>query len=689
MDKHILVVEDSPTQSLQITHVLENAGFQVFAASDGLAAVKHLDANLPQLVISDVTMPGMDGYQLCRAIRADKRLENLPVLLLTNLADEEKVLAGLEAGADAFISKPFESERLLARVRDLLGINGQPENASVGDDDQVLFATKKYRILASRSRILRYLISTYDNALQINARLASSEAELRNLNSILEERVQTRTVALSLEIEQRKQAQHRVQVTNRLLEIANRHRGKEPLLREFIAEITSFSGCESVVIRLRDQGDDIPKASDGSSTSEVRIPIQVGDEVYGHIFLADRKTNRSDQETMQVIESASTQLAAALRRIEAEQTLRESEERYRLFFEDDLAGALIVTTEGLIRSCNPAFTRMFGFADAAQAVGSSVISLHRKPKEWEDFLELLRREGRIASREAEYRRRDGAPVFVIESAVGKIDDKGELREIRQYLVDITEKKGLEHQLFQSQKMEAIGRLASGVAHDFNNILQVIQGFADHLLNKTPAEDPRHNWVKHIRVASEKAAALTQSLLAFSRKQEQHKVVLNLNTVLQDIAPMLRQLVGEDVELSLELAPGLGDVEADRSQIDQLLMNLAANARDAMPNGGNLTYATSNVELQPGASGPGMEEVKPGAYILLAVRDTGKGMDQETMEHMFEPFFTTKEKGKGTGLGLATVYGVVKQAGGHIWCSSMPGKGTEFRIHLPRVDGAPR
>ena len=683
MDKHILVVEDSPTQSLLLARVLEEAGFQVCAVSDGLAAMKHLGANLPRLVISDVTMPGMDGYQLCRAIRADKRLENLPVLLLTNLADEEKVLTGLEAGADSFISKPFDSARLLERVADLLAFNGQPENASAGTESEVLFASKKYRIVASRSRILRYLISTYDNAIQINARLASSQAELRNLNSILEESVRARTAALSQEVEQRTHAERMLQVTNRLLEIANRHRDKQSLLREFVAEIRSFSGCETVVIRLREQGDDFPEAPGGSSASEARIPIRLGEEVFGHIFLADRRENSIALETVQILEAASTQLAASLRRIEAQQTLRESEERYRHFFEDDLAGAVILKTDGLIRDCNPAFTRIFGFSDTAHAVGSSFVEMHWKPGGWEELLSHLKREGRVASREAEYRRRDGEPVFVIESAIGKFDDGGVLIEVRQFLVDITEKKGLEHQLFQSQKMEAIGRLAGGVAHDFNNILQVIQGFADHLLTKTPGEDPRHNWLKQIRVATEKATALTQSLLTFSRKQEQHKVVMNLNTVLQEIAPMLRQLVGERMTLSLELAPGLGDVEADRSQVDQVLMNLAANARDAMPPGGNLTYETSNVELQSQAAGPGMEEVKSGAYVLLAIRDTGKGMDPETMEHMFEPFFTTKEKGKGTGLGLATVYGVVKQAGGHLWCSSVPGKGTEFRIHLPR------
>ena len=690
MDNHILVVEDSPTQSLLVSRVLEDAGYLVCAASDGLAALTHLGTNSPRLVISDVSMPRMDGYELCRAMRADKKLEKIPVLLLTNLADEEKVLAGLEAGADAFISKPFDNARLLARVGDLLGMNGLPENEGAPGDDEVLFARKKYRILADRSRILRYLISTYDNALQINARLANSQAELRNLNAMLEEKVRARTAALSQEVDQRKHAQHVVQVTNSLLEIANRHVDKESLLREFLAEITSFSGCQTVAIRLREGGnDELSMPPHGNSASEARIPIRLGEEVFGYVLLADTKKNQIDDDTIRVIEAASAQLAATLRRIEAEQTLRESEERYRHFFEDDLAGALIMAPDGRITSCNPAFARIFGFANPAQAVGSTVVSICRSPKDWEAFCALLARDRRIVSREAEYCRRDGAPVFVIESAVGKFSDKGELMEIRQYLVDITEKRGLENQLFQSQKMEAIGRLASGVAHDFNNVLQVIQGFADHLLTKTPIEDPRHNWLKQIRVASDKASALTQSLLAFSRKQEQHPVVLNLNTVIREIDPMLRQLVGAKVQLDFELTAGLGDINADRSQIDQVLMNLAANARDAMPQGGTLVFATSNVELASDASGPGMETIKPGSYVLLAVRDTGQGMDRETMEHMFEPFYTTKEKGKGTGLGLATVYGVIKQEGGRVWCTSTLGEGTEFSIHLPRVDAAPR
>jgi PAS domain S-box-containing protein len=682
MDAHILVVEDSPTQSLILSQVLQDAGFQVVTVSDGRDALLRLGTHIPMLVISDVTMPGMDGFNLCRAIRADPRIENLPILLLTNLTDEEKVLAGLEAGADAFISKPFDSARLIARVEDLLEGNGKPDTASGGE---VLFAKKWYRILADRNRILRYLISTYDNAVQINARLLSSEAKLRDINSILEERVQARTSALSEEIERRKHAQAVVQVTNRLLEVTIRHREREPLLAEFTAEVKSFSGCQTVIIRLRDhRADNAPEASDGTSASDARISIHLGQEILGDILLSDRNADTIAADTVQVLEAASTQLAAALKRIEVEQTLRESEEKYRRFFEDDLAGALILTPDGVIRSCNPAFARMFGFADTATAVGSSVISLYQDPKGWVELLVLLKRDGSISTREAEYRRKDGAALSVISSAIGKRDDAGDLAEVRQYLLDITEQKGLEQQLFQSQKMEAIGRLSGSVAHDFNNILQIIQGFTDHLLNKTPAEDARHNWLKQIRVATEKATTLTQSLLAFSRKQELHPAVLSLNSVIQELAPMLRQLLGENVELCLELSSTLGEVSADRTQIDQMLVNLAANARDAMPHGGKLIYGTSNVELHSWEPGMGSEKMHSGRQILLAVRDTGDGMDRETMEHMFEPFFTTKDKGKGTGLGLATVYGAVKQAGGTIMCNSVPGQGTEFRIHLPRI-----
>jgi PAS domain S-box-containing protein len=565
METHILVVEDSKTQSMLLAKILADAGFRVVEAADAAEALLHLDGERPAIVITDITMPGMDGFELCRTIRARPGLEDLPVLLLTSLADEKEVLAGLEAGADAFITKPYDAVRLVERVVELIGISTRPVDGKGGEGEEpagslLVSGGKEYRIGASRSRILHYLVSTYDSALALNLRLAESEAELVGLNAILEEKVAARTA-----------------------------------------------------------------------------------------------------------------------------TLLASEERYRRFFDDDLAGALTVSTDGRIGSCNPAFARIFGFADPARAIGSSAKALHGEKGEWETFLGLVARDGHIAAREAEYRRPDSdtgsEPIHVIESAVGDFDAGGNLVTVRHYLVDITEKKKLEGQLLEAQKLEAIGRLAGGIAHDFNNILQVILGFAGHLIAKTPAEDPRTKGLVQIRLAADKAAVLVQSLMAFSRKQVRHAVRLDLNALVRDIAPMVRELVGEGVELRLELAEGLGWIEADRSQIDQVLMNLAANARDAMKGKGSLVYLTSLIEIVT-APGQGMVTTVP--QVVLSVSDSGEGMTAETMEHMFEPFFTTKGLGKGTGLGLATVYGVIKQAGGTISCQSALGQGTEFRILLPRV-----
>jgi CheY-like chemotaxis protein/two-component sensor histidine kinase len=246
---------------------------------------------------------------------------------------------------------------------------------------------------------------------------------------------------------------------------------------------------------------------------------------------------------------------------------------------------------------------------------------------------------------------------------------------------------MEEQLLQVQKMEAVGRLSGGIAHDFNNLLTVISGYSELLLAKLDAQDPVATGLAEIRRASDKAAALTQQLLAFSRKQFMQPRVVDLNSVVSDAERMLRRIIGENVELIAHLEPRLGTVRADPDQIGQVLVNLAVNARDAMPGGGKLILETANREfdeehlrLHP--------EAPPGRYVMLAVSDTGVGMDEATKARIFEPFFTTKERGKGTGLGLSTVYGIVAQSGGHVWVYSEPGQGTTFRIYLPRLDQAP-
>ncbi len=251
-------------------------------------------------------------------------------------------------------------------------------------------------------------------------------------------------------------------------------------------------------------------------------------------------------------------------------------------------------------------------------------------------------------------------------------------------LDVSDRKKLEAQLRQAQKMEAVGRLAGGIAHDFNNLLMVIQGYAELLIDRSKPGDAFRRNAEQIQEASQRAASLTRQLLAFSRKQMLAPSVLNIESVVADMEKILRRLIGEDIELVTVNSPDLWRIKADRSQIEQVILNLAVNARDAMPRGGKLTIETANVEFDKSQARLPVV-LTPGHYVMLAVTDNGCGMDSETQAHIFEPFFTTKEKGKGTGLGLATVYGIVKQSGGYIWVYSEPGQGTTFKVYLPRVE----
>src|ERR1017187_7973097 len=279
------------------------------------------------------------------------------------------------------------------------------------------------------------------------------------------------------------------------------------------------------------------------------------------------------------------------------------------------------------------------------------------------------------------RRKDGTE-FPVEVSLSYVEADGGGCAIA-FVSDISQRKHLEEQLLHAQKMEAVGRLAGGVAHDFNNMLTVISGYNRMILDELSAMDPLRGYAEEVLKAADRAGALTNQLLAFSRRQIMRPRVVSVNAVLAQTEKMLRRLIGEDVELVMRLGADAGNIKADPLHVEQAVVNLAVNARDAMPLGGRLTIETENVCLDENYARTHMG-VKPGEFVMIAVSDTGHGMDAEPRRRIFEPFFTTKEKGKGTGLGLATVYGIVKQAGGDIWVYSELGKGTTFKLYFPKV-----
>ena len=562
----ILIAEDSPTQAAQLQYILERHDYCVSVAGNGQQALDMLrkGESRPALIISDITMPEINGYELCGEIKADERLKDIPVMLLTSLCDPQDIVRGLECGADNFLTKPYEEKLLLSRVQYIL-LNREirrGERTQMGME--IVFSGQRLVVTPERQQILDLLISSYETAVQKNLELQLVQEELRALNESLEEKVEERTAEL-----------------------------------------------------------------------------------------------------------------------------RQSEEKYRELIEN--ANDIIYTHDlsGRFTSLNRAGERITGYTreEALQLNFADVIASDNVELVRQMIVEKLKG-GELTAYELEITAKDGSKL-TLEINSRLIFQNGEVVGVQGIGRDITERKHAaetlrqtEEQLRQSQKLEAIGLLAGGIAHDFNNLLTVIGGYSSLLLRSLD-EAPERQQVEEIKKASDRAAALTRQLLAFSRKQVLQPVVLNLNDIVPEIDKMLRRLIGADIDLLTVIDPELWQVKADAGQIEQVLMNLAVNARDAMPSGGRLTIQTANVYLDNNYARQHIA-IEPGSYVMLAVSDTGCGMDAETRAHIFEPFFTTKEAGKGTGLGLSTVYGIIKQSGGHLWVYSEVGKGTTFKVYLPQI-----
>jgi two-component system, cell cycle sensor histidine kinase and response regulator CckA len=365
-----------------------------------------------------------------------------------------------------------------------------------------------------------------------------------------------------------------------------------------------------------------------------------------------------------------------------EETLRNTSQTLRTLIDASMLAIVALDRDGNVTLWNNASTRLFGWS-AQETLGRPLPTIPEDRRAEFDAARALGHAGKDVSYETQRRRKDGSLVDVLRSSAPMFDPQGELVGTMAIFVDIAERKHLEEQLRQSVKMEGLGRLAGGVAHDFNNLLTVIGGRSYLLLSQLPEGHPMRPDLVLIQQTGDRAAALTRQLLAFSRKQTLKPAVINLNGIVSGMRALLERVLGEDVDLIMDLDPSLGHVTADPGQIEQVIVNMAVNARDAMPEGGQLTLETRHVDVDPAAAQQGVG-LTPGPYEVLSINDSGVGMDAATIARVFEPFFTTKPVGKGTGLGLATAYGIIKQSGGLITVESALGSGTTFRIYVPRT-----
>jgi PAS domain S-box-containing protein len=669
----ILVVDDEILNRRLIHAILAPEGHDIVHASDGVKALELVANGGIDLVLLDVLMPGIDGIDVCQRIRSELGRPILPVIVISALTDPTSRTRAKAAGADDFLTKPIHQDELVVRVRNLLLLR---EYYALAEHQREKAETeaRTWRVISSVARVLAGALDYH----------AVAEALLRELQTELG----VELVAV-------------LEANDTGAQVVARAPGPAGDVASTAAWHTWVDSPPSRVER-RSSGAAFQPLLDAAGLDElVAIPISIGGELCGVFGLG--RMNPFTGAELALIEELSPHLANAIatvrshartirrlkreetERHEAEAALRASEERHRILFDASPLPIWVFDPKTLhILAVNDAMTQILGYSrDELLAMRVSEL----KPPE--EVRPLVSAMATIFSGKTHhvgvmrYFCKDRRTVELdITSHATMLD--GDIAVLA-LGVDVTHSRKVEEQLRQSQKMDAIGQLAGGVAHDFNNILAAILGCTDLAIMELGDDHRVTPDLKEIDAAAHRAAALTRQLLAFSRQQRREVSVLALNSVVTNVEKMLTRIVGEDIEMSAVLSPQLGAIEADTGQLEQVLMNLVVNARDAMPHGGRLTIETVNTEIDEACAG--QLGVRAGRYVMLAVSDTGIGMDAATQARVFEPFFTTKEVGKGTGLGLSTVFGIVKQSGGGISIYSEVGQGSTFRVYLPRVERA--
>jgi len=618
----ILVVDNDDAGRDTTVKMIRKAGFPVMEAASGIETLEKACAG-PGLMVLEVDLPDMSGFEICRKIKENPATAHIPVLHLsaTSLDDQSKV-KGLNCGADAYLTQPVELSVLIATINALLRMKQ---------------AEEKMACLAHQWQ------STFD-AVKDAIFILDADQRIVRTNQAAEDLFQRPADAMS--------GRHCWEIV---------HGTTEPIPECPLLRVRQSLQRETRELRM------------GEFWFEVTVDpiLDAENRLTGVVHIMSDITERK----------------------QAEEKIRQSEESYRNIFQNAQVGLFRTRiSDGKILESNDQLARMFGYNNREEFIAEyATWKNYVDPGTRERMLEQIHQNGFIENFEARFYRKDRS-IFWARYSARLYPEQGWIEGVAQ---DITEHKRVEEeraklqeQLQQAQKLESIGRLAGGVAHDFNNMLSVVLGYGEIILGDLHQEDPLRDKVQEMVNAGQRAKALTSQLLAFSRKQTLQPQVLDLNNQIRNTEKMLRRLLAEDIELSLIMAKDLPRVLFDPGQLDQVIINLAANARDAMPKGGRLLIETSVVHLDE-AYAAAHHEINPGKYVMLAFTDTGYGMDQETLSRVFEPFFTTKKKGEGTGLGLSTVYGIVKQSNGHIWVYSEPGNGTTFKVYLPPTEAKPK
>ncbi|MBE9572696.1 MAG: PAS domain S-box protein, partial [Proteobacteria bacterium] len=693
----ILIVDDDPNGLYMLEVMLKGSGHEVFAAENGQAALESAGVNPPDLIISDILMPVMDGFQLCRKVKGNKDLNHILFIFYTaTYTDDKDEELALKMGADKFIRKPVEPDEFIKIVQGVIGDmekgKAKPKKADLEEEKEV-FKLYSERLVKKLEKKMLDLEREINQRKQTEKALLESEARFRTLVEKIPAIIYiaaldkySTTQYVSPQIESiLGYTQEEYKEDSSLWGKRLHPDDRERVLKELV--VTHQSDIPFVAeYRM------LPK--DGRSVWVRDEAVIVKDDAGEPLFLQGVMYDISE-------------------RMRYDEELRNSEKRLEQAVQGNSIPTYIIDNNHIITHWNKACENLTGVS-AAEIVGTkkawSAFYAEERPVLADLIVDEASEKEIAGYYEGKYNKSilaEGA--YECENFYPDLGEKGKwlfftaspLKNSQGTVIgaietfqDITERRSMEEQLRQSRKMEAIGTLAGGVAHDFNNLLTVIIGNAQLALMDDIKDESLRNGIEEIKKTGDKAASLIRQLLAFSRKQIIKPEVIDLNKGINEMGKMLKRTIGEDIEFLTVLEPELWKVYADPGQIDQVIMNMVVNARDAMyacadsaagrPQGGKLIIETANADLDKNYFREHGIEEAPGPYVILAVSDTGSGMDKETQKHIFEPFFTTKEVGKGSGLGLSTVYGIVKQNNGFIWVYSEPGQGTTFKVYLPEA-----